>query len=45
LEDFLNAIEGDDVEMRFSDANAPGVFLDPKDKDYLHLIMPVKTSS
>jgi DNA polymerase-3 subunit beta len=45
LEEFLNAIGGEDVELRFSDPSAPGVFLDPKDKDYLHLIMPVKTQS
>jgi DNA polymerase-3 subunit beta len=43
LEEFLGAIEGEDVELKFSDPSAPGVFLDPKDKEYLHLIMPVKT--
>lgn len=45
LEEFLNAIEGENVELRFSEPSAPGVFLDPKDKEYLHLIMPVKTQS
>ena len=42
LEDFLNSIEADSVEIELTDANAPGVFKDPKDTDYLHLIMPVR---
>jgi DNA polymerase III sliding clamp (beta) subunit (PCNA family) len=42
LEEFLNAIDGDDVRIEFSEENAPGVFLDPKDKDFLHIIMPVR---
>jgi len=42
LEDFLNAIEGEDVRIEFSEENSPGVFLDPKDKDFLHIIMPVR---
>jgi DNA polymerase-3 subunit beta len=42
LEEFLNAIEGEDVRIEFSQENSPGVFLDPKDKDFLHIIMPVR---
>lgn len=42
LEDFLGSVEGDSVDIKLNGGNAPGVFLDPKDKDYLHLIMPVK---
>ena len=42
LEEFLKSVKGEEILMEFSDANAPGVFLDPKDTDYLHLIMPVK---
>ncbi|MFH1863875.1 MAG: DNA polymerase III subunit beta [bacterium] len=42
LEDFLKAVRGEEVNMDFSSPNAPGVFTDPKDPDYLHLIMPVK---
>ena len=42
LEDFLNSISGESVIIKFTESNAPGVFLDPEDKDYLHLIMPVK---
>jgi DNA polymerase-3 subunit beta len=42
LEEYLNVVEADDLQMEFSNSNAPGVFSDPKDSDYLHLIMPVK---
>ncbi len=42
LEDFLNSVEGESVEIGFSDPNAPAVFKDSQDKDYLHIIMPVK---
>jgi DNA polymerase III subunit beta len=42
LEEFLGSVKSEDIEIQFSDPNAPGVFLDTKDKDYLHLIMPVR---
>lgn len=42
LEDFLNFVKGEDVQVELSNANAPGVFTDPKDSNYLHLIMPVR---
>lgn len=42
LEDFLNSVEGEHVLIEFSGQNAPGIFTDPKDNTYLHLIMPVK---
>lgn len=42
LEDLLRVIKGEEVQMDFTDINAPGVFTDPKDANYLHLIMPVK---
>ena len=42
LEDFVNSVEGDSVDILFTDPNSPGVFLDSGDKDYLHLIMPVR---
>jgi len=42
LEDVLRALKGEEVLMGFSNSASPGVFLDPKDSDYLHLIMPVK---
>jgi DNA polymerase III subunit beta len=42
LEDFINSVKGESVVMQFSDSSAPGVFLDPGETSYLHLIMPVK---
>lgn len=45
IEDFLGCVEGESVDMEFSETNSPGVFRDPSDKDFLHLIMPVRLSS
>ena len=42
LEDFLLTAEEDVVKLEFSDPNSPGLFLDSKDPDYLHIIMPVR---
>ncbi len=42
LEELLGAISGEEVEIEFSGEGAPGVFKDPKDPSFLHLIMPVK---
>jgi len=42
LEDFLRVVKGEEVLMEFNNASSPGVFLDPKDANFLHLIMPVK---
>lgn len=42
LEDFLRAVTGEEVVMEFNNASSPGVFTDPKDPNFLHLIMPVK---
>ena len=42
VEDFLGSAIGDNVEMKFTDEDSAGVFLDVKQPDYLHLIMPVK---
>ena len=42
LEDFLNSIKGNDINISLTDANSPGLFTDLKDKDYIHLVMPVK---
>ena len=45
LEDFLNNCQGEDMQMEFSKPNDPALFLDPKDKEYLHIIMPVRIQS
>lgn len=42
LEEFLNSVEGDDITIKLTDANSPTIFLDPKDKAYIHIIMPVR---
>jgi len=42
LEDFLAGVEGEEVVMNFTNTASPGVFLDPADPGYLHLIMPVR---
>ena len=42
LLDFLGHIEGDDIEMQMTDSTHPALFLFPKDKQYLHLIMPLR---
>jgi DNA polymerase-3 subunit beta len=42
LEEFLHSVQGEEINLEFSGVNAPGVFTDPKDSTYLHLIMPVK---
>lgn len=45
VEDFLNAIKGDNISLEFSDPNAPALFLDEKDPNFLHIIMPVRLQS
>lgn len=42
VQEFLQSVKGEEVLMKFNDPNSPGVFLDPKDENFLHLIMPVK---
>jgi DNA polymerase-3 subunit beta len=42
LEDFLHSVKGEEVEMGFTTPDKAGVFTDTSDKNYLHLIMPVK---
>lgn len=43
LEEFVNVVKGESVVMKFNSATSSGVFLDPSDESYLHLIMPVKS--
>jgi len=42
IEEFLNVVSGESVDIAFNDVNAPGVFTDPTDKEFLHIIMPVR---
>lgn len=41
LEDFLHAVDGEEVAIELSSSDKPGVFIDTSDKNFLHLIMPV----
>jgi DNA polymerase-3 subunit beta len=45
LEEFLHSVTGDEVKMEFTTVDKAGVFTDSSDKDYLHLIMPVRVQS
>ncbi len=45
LEEFLNAVDSEEIQIEFSDPNSPVLFLDLKDTDYLHIIMPVRLQS
>ncbi len=42
LEEFLHAISGEAAKIGLSNSSSPGVFTDPSDPDFLHLIMPVR---
>jgi len=42
LEDFLNSIKGESVVMEFNGSESAGVFKDPQDESFFHLIMPVR---
>jgi DNA polymerase-3 subunit beta len=45
LEDFLHSVKGEEVKMEFTTPDKAGVFTDSGDKNYLHLIMPVKVQN
>ena len=45
VENYLNSIDGKNIELGFNDANSPGMFLDTVDKNLIHLIMPVRLQS
>jgi len=45
LLDFLQSVKGDDINIKLGSPSSPGVFIDPKDDKFLHLIMPVKIQS
>ncbi len=44
LEEFLNSVKSEEIQIELSNASSPGVFTDPKDADFLHLVMPVRTA-
>ncbi len=42
LQDMVNTIIGDILIFRTNGPTAPGVFIDPKDKDFVHVVMPMR---
>jgi DNA polymerase III subunit beta len=42
LHDMVNSMTGDEIIYESNGMTAPGVFKDKKDKDYLHVIMPMR---
>lgn len=42
IEEFIGSISGESIQIEMIDSASPTVFRDPEDKNYLHLIMPVK---
>ena len=42
LSDMVNAIEGEEITFETNGVTAPGVFKDKEDKDFLHIIMPMR---
>lgn len=42
IEEFLNAVEGEEIELSFNDSASAGIFKEVSDPQFLHLIMPVK---
>ncbi|MBI2420505.1 MAG: DNA polymerase III subunit beta, partial [Candidatus Levybacteria bacterium] len=42
LLDFLSSIDDQEIDFRMMGPLNPGVFRSPKDKDYLHIIMPIR---
>lgn len=43
IEELLSYLNGQEVVIEFTQSNAPGVFKVPGEKDFFHLIMPVKS--
>ncbi len=42
VEDFLSACKSESILVELIDESSPGIFRDPKDNSYLHIIMPLK---
>ena len=42
VQDFLNAVDGDEIGVKFSGSLTPAIFTDTKDGSFLHVIMPVR---
>ena len=44
IEEFLKTVEDDEIQIQISDNNKASKFLDPKNPNFLHIIMPIKTN-
>lgn len=44
VKDFLGAVSGKEIALELVNPISPGVFRDPKDPNFLHLIMPIKST-
>lgn len=42
LADMINSIEGDEIQFATGGVTSPGVFRDPEDESFLHIIMPMR---
>ncbi len=42
MSDMISSINGKKIIYETNDSNSPGVFKDPDDKDYVHIIMPMR---
>ncbi len=42
LLDFVESVKGERIKMSFNDSSSPAEFRDDSNKNYLHIIMPVK---
>lgn len=45
IEDVLKVIEDDEVKITITGKDSAAIFSDPKAKDFLHLIMPIKSQN
>ncbi|MEK7536781.1 MAG: hypothetical protein AAB559_03325, partial [Patescibacteria group bacterium] len=45
IEEFLKTVEDDEIQIQISDNNKASKFLDPKNPNFLHIIMPIKTQN
>lgn len=45
IREFLGAVGGDEVVIELNSASSPGVFKDPKEENFLHLVMPIRAQS
>ena len=42
LSDMINIIKGDEIHFESNGVTAPGVFKDKEDKNFIHIIMPMR---